>query len=254
MERVNILVYIEIVQDNDYYKNLKKKKKNNNKNQNQKKKKKNVFRYRRIRIPNKSNAIVSPLSSGTQKIQSYIQKNNRTIEDFFILPMINNDRASTITASTTTIIMNNNNQTNTTSLSIIQQQYHQQYDDNNNHDQDTCQPMGKWMTVSFVNCNTIHELDVQGSVSQHDDTDLVLLGQGWFRSTWKYTTYIDPTTTKDKKNKKKSSPSSIPSSSVVLKTLRIEREFIEEYYELHRRDAVAMERLTFSPYVMDVYG
>ena len=27
-----------------------------------------------------------------------------------------------------------------------------------------------------------------------------------------------------------------------------------EYYELHRRDAVAMERLTASPYVMDIYG
>lgn len=42
--------------------------------------------------------------------------------------------------------------------------------------------------------------------------------------------------------------------SVVLKTLRIEREFLEEYYELHRRDAVSMERLTFSPYVLDIYG
>lgn len=27
-----------------------------------------------------------------------------------------------------------------------------------------------------------------------------------------------------------------------------------EYYELHRRDAVSMERLTASPYVMDIYG
>jgi hypothetical protein len=39
-----------------------------------------------------------------------------------------------------------------------------------------------------------------------------------------------------------------------LMILRIEREFIEEYYELHRRDALAMERLTFSPYVLDIYG
>ena len=35
---------------------------------------------------------------------------------------------------------------------------------------------------------------------------------------------------------------------------RIERDFLEEYYELHRRDALAMERLTFSPYVLDIYG
>jgi hypothetical protein len=35
---------------------------------------------------------------------------------------------------------------------------------------------------------------------------------------------------------------------------RLERDFIEEYFELHRRDAVAMERLTSSPYVMDIHG
>ena len=35
---------------------------------------------------------------------------------------------------------------------------------------------------------------------------------------------------------------------------RLERDFLPEYYELHRRDAVAMERLTSSPYVMDIFG
>ena len=34
----------------------------------------------------------------------------------------------------------------------------------------------------------------------------------------------------------------------------MERHFYDEYYDLHRRDALAMERLTFSPYVMDIYG
>lgn len=35
---------------------------------------------------------------------------------------------------------------------------------------------------------------------------------------------------------------------------RLERDFLHEYHELHRRDAVAMERLTSSPYVMDIFG
>ena len=35
---------------------------------------------------------------------------------------------------------------------------------------------------------------------------------------------------------------------------RPDREFLHEFYEPHHRDAVAMERLTLSPYVMDVYG
>jgi hypothetical protein len=63
---------------------------------------------------------------------------------------------------------------------------------------------------------------------------LTFLGQGWFRSAWKV----------ELGN----------SDTMVLKTLRLDREFLDEYYELHRRDAVAMERLTFSPFVMDVYG
>eukprot|EP00547_Thalassionema_nitzschioides_P014364 CAMPEP_0194239832 /NCGR_PEP_ID=MMETSP0158-20130606/6176_1 /TAXON_ID=33649 /ORGANISM="Thalassionema nitzschioides, Strain L26-B" /LENGTH=232 /DNA_ID=CAMNT_0038974395 /DNA_START=774 /DNA_END=1468 /DNA_ORIENTATION=- len=41
---------------------------------------------------------------------------------------------------------------------------------------------------------------------------------------------------------------------MVLKTLRLDREFYDEYYELHRRDALAMERLTYSKFVMDIYG
>ena len=35
---------------------------------------------------------------------------------------------------------------------------------------------------------------------------------------------------------------------------RLSRDFLPEYYELHRRDAVSMERLSSSPYVMDVFG
>lgn len=35
---------------------------------------------------------------------------------------------------------------------------------------------------------------------------------------------------------------------------RFERDFLDEYYDLHRRDAMAMERLTFSPFVLNVYG
>ena len=46
----------------------------------------------------------------------------------------------------------------------------------------------------------------------------------------------------------------VDNDHVVLKTLRMERDFLEEYYELHRRDALAMERLTFSPYVLNIYG
>ncbi len=103
-----------------------------------------------------------------------------------------------------------------------------------------CLPMAKWMTASFPNCNSVHEISMQNGLSTKtydDEDDLKFLAQGWFRDTWKYAN----------ENFDEEPP-------VVLKTLRIEREFLEEYFDLHRRDAVAMERLTFSPYVVNVHG
>jgi len=100
--------------------------------------------------------------------------------------------------------------------------------------------MAEWMSASYPNCNSIHEIDMEHSVSSityEDEEDLKFLGQGWFRDTWQYVN----------ENFANYPP-------VVIKTLRIEREFLDEYFDLHRRDAVAMERLTFSPYVVNVYG
>jgi hypothetical protein len=129
-------------------------------------------------------------------------------------------------------------------------------EDEGDFEKDECIPLAKWQTYSFVNCNTLHELDmILGTTRALDDSlgvaghnnnnsssnntrtppvQLDLLGQGWFRSAWKVETVYD--------------------DALVLKTLRLEREFLEEYFDLHRRDAVAMERLTHSPFVMNVYG
>jgi serine/threonine protein kinase len=100
------------------------------------------------------------------------------------------------------------------------------------HD-DRCRPKADWQVASNPNCNAIHEIDL------HDhQRRLSVLGEGWFRTTWRY----------DNNDDGQNHP------SVVLKTLRIAREFISEYYELHRRDAVAMERLTASPFVVNIYA
>ena len=109
--------------------------------------------------------------------------------------------------------------------------------------QGDCVPMHDWQTKSFPNCNLIHEYDMNaaGPGTYKNNTNLVLedslvlLGQGWFRHTWRLNT-------------------GATGESVVLKTLRLEREFYDEFYDLHRRDAVAMERLTHSPFIMDIYG
>ncbi|GAX14374.1 hypothetical protein FisN_11Hh169 [Fistulifera solaris] len=109
-----------------------------------------------------------------------------------------------------------------------------------------CQPRAEWQTKSFPTCNNLHELQLHAALpevfkkSMDLEEELTVLGEGWFRTTWR----LD----------RRSYDKDVPTESLVLKTLRIEREYKREYYELHRRDAVAMERLTRSPFVVDVYG
>jgi hypothetical protein len=112
---------------------------------------------------------------------------------------------------------------------------------------DPCVPMADWQTQSFPTCNILHEIDM-GLGASETDTDasstssstsmtaksLKPLGEGWFRTTWQMDAVDDITT--------------------VVKTLRVVRDFSPEFYELHRRDAVAMERLTSSDFVMNVYA
>ena len=159
-------------------------------------------------------------------------------------------------------------------------------------DQPQCIPMSSWQTTSYPNCNVLHEISLVSSrrsvfpqyneklfnidnihTQQHrrrraistqpeilhinqklnglgitkEESSIKFLGQGWFRSAWELYTENIPEYDEEEEEWGYE-------ESVVLKTLRIERDFLEEYYELHRRDALAMERLTFSPHVMDIYG
>jgi len=142
-----------------------------------------------------------------------------------------------------------------------------------------CVPKASWQTTSYPTCNNIHEIDFGHSVGrktksrifaeprtgrrvvtddamkslkQKQEVDLDLKGQGWFRTAWgvdretsPFKVVYDDDAYDDEWHREE---------QVVLKTLRIERDFAEEFYELHRRDAMAMERLTQSPYVLDIYG
>jgi hypothetical protein len=156
-----------------------------------------------------------------------IQHNNRARSIDFILPMSNITSSSlSQNHSATATQVNTQATASTSTLSPVQQRREQ------------CIPQEKWQTDSFVNCNQLHELDM---VSKSKDDELKFLGEGWFRAAWQFS-FLEY------------NADSVEESALVLKTLRLEREFLDEYYELHRRDAVAMERLTWSPYVMNVYG
>jgi len=103
-----------------------------------------------------------------------------------------------------------------------------------NHEDPDCIPMAEWQTQSFPNCNVVHEMDLRRAVSKEDIASIRQFGKGFFRSTWKWAAVGD--------------------KSIAVKTLRMDREFHEFHFDLHRRDAVAMERLTHSPFVMNIYG
>ena len=114
-------------------------------------------------------------------------------------------------------------------------------------DSDNCEPMATWQSMAFPTCNSLHELNIfdtspyLAQVRTSREQNFIrntysakLLGNGWFRDAWN----VD----------------GVHNTSFAIKTLRLQRDFLPEYFELHRRDAVALERLTQSPYVMDIYG
>jgi len=94
---------------------------------------------------------------------------------------------------------------------------------------DECKPIADWAQKMFPVCNVVHELNLF-------ENGQILGKPGWFRQAWE----VDD--------------GNPLSPKLALKTLRLDRGFLPEYYELHRRDALSMERLTSSPYVMDIFA
>ena len=145
-----------------------------------------------------------------------------------------------------------------------------------------CVPKASWQTTSYPTCNNIHEIDFVHSVGRNtrshifaekqigrrfvtnyslskklqqiQEVDLGLLGNGWFRTAWMVNSRGETSPSKVEYDDDERKPEYRREEKFVLKILRIDRDFANEYYELHRRDAMAMERLTQSPYVMDIYG
>jgi Protein kinase domain len=98
--------------------------------------------------------------------------------------------------------------------------------------QGECVPMQPWQTTFHPSCNALHEIGL-AAVGQ-TETDFHLFGtQGYWRNAWR----VD-----------------MLGHSLVLKTLKIEHRFEEAHFEHDRIDAVAMERLTKSPHVINIFG
>ncbi|KAG7348054.1 protein kinase domain containing protein [Nitzschia inconspicua] len=133
-----------------------------------------------------------------------------------------------------------------------------------------CVAQYDWQESFYPTCNTVMEVDMiesllrqsklhasqsRDSVSQDEtkeketdvdsnlsttpirmkpSTTLRFLSRGYWRDVWQL--------------------NQEPNEILVVKTQRYEHDFHERNYDRHRRDAVAMERLTSSPFIMDIYG
>jgi len=89
-----------------------------------------------------------------------------------------------------------------------------------------------WHNFSFPNGNTIHEIDLTNPKPKM----VRYIASGLWRDVWA----IRPTSPEEK--------------PLILKVMKSEHDVTKRNLERHRRDALVMERLTSSPFVVDVYG
>eukprot|EP00586_Coscinodiscus_wailesii_P011334 CAMPEP_0172500398 /NCGR_PEP_ID=MMETSP1066-20121228/137641_1 /TAXON_ID=671091 /ORGANISM="Coscinodiscus wailesii, Strain CCMP2513" /LENGTH=396 /DNA_ID=CAMNT_0013274601 /DNA_START=185 /DNA_END=1375 /DNA_ORIENTATION=+ len=101
-----------------------------------------------------------------------------------------------------------------------------------------CEAMAEWQDTVFPSCNVVHEFDLPNRVKMREENvGGKILGIGGKRIAWKVSTN-----------------NALEKELVVLKTIRWDHEYKEGLLEYKRRDAIATERVTFSPHVMNIYG
>jgi len=97
-----------------------------------------------------------------------------------------------------------------------------------------------WQEYNFPNCNDVHEIDLASvlafSSKNDDDNNLGYVASGLWRSVWAV------------------NPRAVMSQPIVMKIMEMEHDVNTRNFDRHRRDAIVMERLTSSPYVVDGYG
>ncbi|KAL7581465.1 hypothetical protein ACA910_022040 [Epithemia clementina (nom. ined.)] len=102
-------------------------------------------------------------------------------------------------------------------------------------DDGECIPMKEWQTSFHPSCNDIHALGLERLGDATTPAQFHLFGtKGYWRNAWK----VD----------------ALSNDTVVLKTLKFKHNFEEAHFEHDRIDAVAMERLTASKHVINIFG
>jgi hypothetical protein len=103
---------------------------------------------------------------------------------------------------------------------------------------ENCKLQYEWQKASFPTCNSVHEVDATNPFTKHRHgykKQYEIMGKGYWRDVWMVN-------------------SEYGDDRGVYKTMRYEHDFTARNFERMRRDGVAMERLTESPYVIDIYS
>ena len=123
---------------------------------------------------------------------------------------------------------------NDVELSICQRSSNFKYRDrlqNWPRQENNCVPWEPWQGIMFPTCATMHELDMTSEIE--------FLARGGRREVWKVSSLLHG------------------AEEIVLKTLkmnRFNRDGERKLAEMQKVDAVAMERLTSSKHIMDIFG
>jgi serine/threonine protein kinase len=109
-----------------------------------------------------------------------------------------------------------------------------------------------WQSLHFPTCNDIHEIDLV-VIRQRQllfETQIGLVNNGFWRTVWMVNPRDDTNSVvNDLVYNGTRSP-----TIAALKIMRSEHGWDTRNLDRHRRDSLVMERLTASPYIVDIYG
>lgn len=114
------------------------------------------------------------------------------------------------------------------------------YDHDDEADYTQCRPPN-WKNLYFPTCNSFHEIDLTWSydrdvISKLDrNYDSYIFSEGFYRDAW----LVENVEHKE---------------ATVLKVLRFKHDFTPKSFSNVQRDAIVMERLSFSPYIVKMFG
>jgi hypothetical protein len=114
------------------------------------------------------------------------------------------------------------------------------YDHDDEADYTECRPPN-WKKLYFPTCNSFHEIDMtrgydRSLTSKVDKNyDSYVFSQGFYRDAW----LVENVERKE---------------ATVLKTLRFKHDYTPKSFSNVQRDAIVMERLSFSQYVVNMFG